>query len=44
MFTKLSDTSKAAVFTVLVLCLSLGAALLIRFLGLSESPGMWTLW
>jgi len=44
MFTKLTDTSKAAIFTVLVLCLSVGAALVVRFLGLSEGPGMWTLW
>src|SRR5918911_35098 len=44
MFTKLTDTSKAAIFSVLVLCLSVGAALAIRFLGLSEGPGMWTLW
>ncbi len=44
MFTKLADTNKAAVFAVLVLCMSVGAALLIRFLGLSEGPVMWTLW
>jgi membrane protease YdiL (CAAX protease family) len=44
MFTKLTDTNKAAIFSVLVLCMSVGAALLIRFLGLSEGPGMWTLW
>ena len=44
MFTKLTATSKAAIFSVLVLCLSVGAALAIRFLGLSEGPGMWTLW
>src|SRR5215211_8136436 len=35
MFTKLADTSKAAVFSVLVLCLSVGAALLVKMLGLS---------
>jgi len=35
MFTKLTDTSKAAIFSVLVLCLAVGAALLIRMLGLS---------
>jgi uncharacterized protein len=44
MFTKLTDTSKAAIFSVLVLCLSVGAALLIRFLDLTPSMGMWTLW
>jgi uncharacterized protein len=44
MFTKLADTSKAAIFTVLVLCMSLGAALLIRFLELPQAPVMWTLW
>src|SRR5215210_1745166 len=35
MFTKLADTTKAAVFSVLVLCLSVGAALLVKMLGLS---------
>jgi membrane protease YdiL (CAAX protease family) len=35
MFTKLADTSKAAIFAVLVLMLSVGAALLIRMLDLS---------
>ena len=44
MFTKLTDTSKAAIFAVLVLCLSVGAALLIRFLDLTPSMGMWILW
>src|SRR5215212_1637599 len=44
MFTKLTDTSKAAVFSVLVLCLSLGAALVIRFLELPPGLAMWTLW
>ena len=44
MFTKLTDTSKAAIFSVLVLCMSVGTALLIRFLGLSPGPGMWSLW
>jgi uncharacterized protein len=44
MFTKLTDTSKAAVFSVLVLCMSVGAALLIRFLELPQGPVMWTLW
>src|SRR5919199_257264 len=44
MFTKLTDTSKAAIFSVLVLCMSVGTALLIRFLGLSPGPITWTLW
>jgi uncharacterized protein len=44
MFTKLTDTSKAAIFTVLVLCLSVGAALLIRFLDFSTGAVMWSLW
>ena len=44
MFTKLTDTSKAAIFSVLVLCMSVGAALLIRFLDLAPSMGMWILW
>jgi uncharacterized protein len=44
MFTKLTDTSKAAIFSVLVLCMSVGAALLIRFLDLTPSMGMWVLW
>src|SRR5215211_4869648 len=35
MFTKLADTNKAAIFAVLVLCLSVGAALLIKMLGLT---------
>jgi membrane protease YdiL (CAAX protease family) len=44
MFAKLTDTKKAVIFSVLVLCMSVGMALLIRFLGLSEGPVMWTLW
>lgn len=44
MFTKLTDTSKAAIYSVLVLCMSVGAALLIRFLELPQGPVMWTLW
>ena len=44
MFTKLTDTSKAAIFAVLVLCLSVGAALLIRFLDFSTGAVMWSLW
>lgn len=44
MFATLSDTTKATIFSVLVLCLSIGAALIIRFLALSPGPGMWTFW
>jgi CAAX protease family protein len=48
MFTKLTDTNKAAIFAVLVLCMSvgaaLGAALLIRFLELPQGPVMFTIW
>jgi membrane protease YdiL (CAAX protease family) len=44
MFTKLTDTSKAAIFAVLVLCLSVGAALLIRFLELPQGYVMFTIW
>ena len=44
MFTMLTDTSKAAIYSVLVLCMSVGAALLIRFLELPQGPVMWTLW
>jgi uncharacterized protein len=44
MFTKLTDTSKAAIFSVLVLCLSVGAALVIRLLELPQGLAFWTLW
>jgi uncharacterized protein len=44
MFTKLTDTSKAAIFTVLVLCLAVGAALLIRFLNITSDPVMFSVW
>jgi membrane protease YdiL (CAAX protease family) len=44
MFTKLTDTRKAAIFAVLVLCMSVGAALLIKFLELPPGLAMWTLW
>jgi uncharacterized protein len=44
MFTKLTDTNKAAIFAVLVLCMSVGAALLIRFLELTPGLAMWVLW
>jgi uncharacterized protein len=44
MFTKLTDTTKAVIFSVLVLCLSVGAALLIRTLDLSGFVlgGVWS--
>lgn len=44
MFTKLSDTSKAAIFTVLVMVLAVGAALLIRMQGDFPGPGLWAVW
>src|SRR5215213_10244076 len=44
MFTKLTDTNKAAIFAVLVLCLSLGAALVIRFLELPQGFVLFTIW
>src|SRR5919112_452660 len=44
MFTKLTDTSKAAIFAVLVLCLAVGAALLIRFLDISSNLVMFSIW
>jgi uncharacterized protein len=44
MFTKLTDTSKAAVFAVLVLCMAVGAALLIRFLDLPLGLGLGVVW
>ena len=44
MFTKLTDTSKAAIFSVLVLCMAVGAALLIRMLGLTPGYAMFALW
>ena len=43
MFTKLADTNKAAIFSVLVLCMAVGAALLIKMLGLS-GDGLATVW
>src|ERR671920_1893266 len=41
MFTKLTDTSKAAIFTVFVLFLSVGAALSINMLDLGSNMLMW---
>jgi membrane protease YdiL (CAAX protease family) len=44
MFTKIADTSKAAIFSVLVLCLAVGAALLIRFFSISSDPLIFSIW
>jgi membrane protease YdiL (CAAX protease family) len=44
MFTKLTDTTKAAIFSLLVLFMATGVALLIRILELSPTLGMWVLW
>jgi uncharacterized protein len=44
MFTKLTDTNKAAIFSVLVLCMAVGAALVIRMLGLTPGYAMFALW
>jgi|GEM_PF-527413 len=44
MFTKLTDTSKAVIFSVLVLSLAVGAALLIRFLDITSNPVMFSIW
>jgi len=44
MFTKLTDTNKAAIFSVLVLLMAVVAALLIRILELTPTLGMWVLW
>jgi membrane protease YdiL (CAAX protease family) len=43
-FAKLTDTRKATIFSVLVLFMATGVALLIRFLELSPNMGMWILW
>jgi uncharacterized protein len=43
MFTKLADTNKAAIFSVLVLCMAVGAALFIKMLGLS-GDGLAAVW
>jgi uncharacterized protein len=45
MFTKLTDTSKGAIFSVLVLLLAVGAALLIKMFGLSgfAMAGVWSI-
>ncbi len=44
MFAKLTDTAKAAIFSVLVLFMATGVALLIRILDLAPNGGMWILW
>jgi uncharacterized protein len=44
MFTKLADVNKGAIFAVLVLCMAVGAALLIRFLGISSDPVIFSIW
>ena len=44
MFTKLSDTNQATIFSVLVLVMATGVALSIRFLELTPNLGMWILW
>jgi uncharacterized protein len=44
MFTKLADTNKAAILAVLVLMLSVGAALLIKFLELPQGFVMFAVW
>jgi uncharacterized protein len=44
LFTKLSDTSQAAIFSVLVLVMATAVALAIRFLELAPNLGMWILW
>lgn len=44
MFTKLSDTSQAVFFSVLVLVMATGVALAIRLLELAPNLGMWILW
>jgi uncharacterized protein len=44
MFTKLTDTTKAAVFSVLLLLLGVGAASLINALGLTTGFAMFSLW
>jgi membrane protease YdiL (CAAX protease family) len=44
MFTKLTDTSQAAIYSVLVLVMATGVALMIGTLELTPSAGMWILW
>jgi hypothetical protein len=40
MFTRLTDKSKAAIFSVLALCMAVGVALVINMLGLPPGVGM----
>jgi uncharacterized protein len=44
MYTRLTDTSKAAIFSVLVLLMAVGYALLIKALGLTPDLGLAALW
>src|SRR3712207_1674134 len=44
MSTRLTGTGKATIFSVLVLSMAVGVALLIRGLGLTDGAGMWVLW
>jgi uncharacterized protein len=44
MFTKLTDTNQATIYSVLVLVMATGVALAIRFLELAPNLGMWILW
>jgi uncharacterized protein len=44
MFTKLTDARKGAIFAVLVLCLAVGAALLIRFLNITSTLILFSIW
>jgi membrane protease YdiL (CAAX protease family) len=44
LFTKLSDTSQAIIFSVLVLVMATAVALSIRILELAPNLGMWILW
>ena len=44
MFTELSDANKAAIFSVLVLVMAVGAALSIRIFVLTPGMGMWVMW
>jgi len=44
LFTKLSDTSQATIFSALVLVMATGVALAIRLLEIAPTAGMWVLW
>src|SRR5919107_1363670 len=44
MFTTLTDSKKAAVYSILVLFMATGAALLFGLLDFTASLGMWILW